>query len=734
MSLRSPTKRKLLYVILIPLLIPATTSLAAGKSAPLEEVVVSAQKREQSLQDAPIAIYVLQKEQLDAIGVTSLESLNTGLVPSLHSHGFAVTDSTLVLNIRGNGAADVGPTTREPAVAIYIDGFYLARPQGLSAEVADLERIEVLRGPQGTLFGRNSPSGAVSLITRKPSDRFGFEQTVGLGTFGETRSVSRLNLPRYGALRAKIDYVHDEREGWVKNPAPGQWNYNGFQKDGGRLALSYDIGDTLVADYSYDKSRVLSSQEYFQFKADTIGQYGAEPRRVQTTRLPVAPLQPTASSQQGHGLTLTWTVDDTLTVKSLTGYRKLGETDHNNFGPVFYYNGFVNETGINQDQQSQEFIFVGKAERLDWVAGLYYFHEDAAETTQKYFSLDQFGLLGGGANAIIYPITPIDLFTGQPIPRRYTQVDSRSEAAYGQATWTAPVLENRLRFTAGARYTADQKTGHRSESGENHFHLATNHIDPTLTADYRWSDTLLTYLKWSSAYHAGGVNPGSALMTPYGEEKVKTWEAGFKSEWARRRLRANAAVFTTEYDGMQIDFSSPANATISETINAKRTVTVKGAELELTAVPIDALTVGLSYTRLIGHEPLQPNPLNNNLPEKFVLAQSPQHAGAVTVDYMFARTNYGVWSAHLDATSTSPLTYAPKGGIYDGYTLFNARLTLADIPVAGSGRLKVSAWGKNLTDEQYVVQGYPINDPPITVTQAFGTPRTVGMEVTYTLN
>lgn len=708
-------------------------ALSAANKTALQEVIVTAQKRAESLQDTPIAISVLQADQLDSLGVSSLDALNTGLVPSLHSHGYGNSTSTLVLNIRGNGAVDVSPTTREPAVAVYVDGFYLARPQGLSMEVADLERIEVLRGPQGTLFGRNSTSGAVSLITRKPTGELSFEQTLGAGNYDAWRSVTRINLPAVAGVKIKLDYVHNQRDGWVENRTPHQADYNAVQKDGGRLALEYSPSQNLLLDYAYDNGRVVSTQNYFQFKRDYLGAYGAEPDREMKTRTCcLVPLEPTTSSQQGHSLTVAWDASDRLTVKSLTGYRKLGESIHDNFGPVFYYNGPMFEPDIAEDQFSQELQLIGNTDSLTWVAGLYYFRENAREITDTYFTLDQFGLLGNGVNAPIDPPTPINLFTGQPVPERYTEITSKSEAAYGQATWTPPASAGRLHITLGARYTADQKRGKRIESGENRFHFATSHVDPTATVDYAWTDAISTYVKWSSAYHAGGVNPGSEIMTPYTEEKVKTWELGAKSEFFERRFRANAALFSTVYDGMQIDFASPVNPSISETINARKKVHVKGAELEFALVPFRGMVLGLEYTLLIGHMPLQPNPLNNDIPQKFVLTQSPRHAGALTADYTFPASAIGTWALHFDATSSSRYTYAPQGGIYDAYTLFNARVSLADIPLgANNGKLKLSAWCKNLTDAEYVVQGYPVNDPPISITQAFGDPRTFGLDVTY---
>jgi len=183
---------------------------------------------------------------------------------------------------------------------------------------------------------------------------------------------------------------------------------------------------------------------------------------------------------------------------------------------------------------------------------------------------------------------------------------------------------------------------------------------------------------------------------------------------------------------MQIDFLHPTNISAVETINAEKKVEVDGVEVDLTLMPIEGLVLGLNYTYLDGDMPLQPHPLKNNELTAFELTQTPQHAGSLTVDYTFEPWGFGVLEAYLDVTSTDQYAYAPLGSQrFDAYTLYNARITLADIRVGRGGALKFSAWGKNLTDEEYVVLALPINDPITTVIQAFGEPRTAGLDVSY---
>lgn len=706
----------------------AQSDVAAARVTALEEVIVTSQKREQSLQDTPIAISVLDAEQLDILGITNLGALGGGAIPSLRIQPLGNTSTTLVAAIRGNGPTDISQVTRESAVAFYIDGIFMSRAQGLGLELADVERIEVLRGPQGTLFGRNATSGAVNVVSRKPSGEFGVKQTLTTGKYDEFRSVTRIDLPAVGGLSSKIDVLHAERDGWVKNSAPGVADFNEYDKDGARLSLSWQASDTLTLDYSYDYSNMQTAQGYFQAYVDNVGLLPPETRgRASRTRFPIAAFEPSDTDQQGHTLVASWDISESLTVKSLTGYRELDEDVNNNYGGVLYANGLMDTSVIDQEQLSQEFQLIGSADRFEWLAGLYYYEEDAAQVFTLFFSRDSDGGITGTPNTAI-PVTDFGL------PQRFVETDSESIAAYGQVTWTPPVPGDRLAVTFGLRYTEDEKSGERIEGGFSEFDLDTDSLDPTITFDYTFSDSLSAYVKWASAYKAGGVN-ARASFTPYEEEKSDAFEIGFKSQFADNRVRLNATLFWTDYKDMHIDFPNPANIALSETFNAEKTVEVDGAEIDLTVVPLEGLVVGLSYTYLDGDMPLQPNPLaNDGTLSRFVVSQAPPHAGALTVDYTWEPWDIGTLTAHFNATSTDQYNYVSSGEPrLDGYTIMNARLTLADIRFgADSGAFKVSVWGRNLTDEEYVVNGFSVGGDPVdTVTQLFGDPRTGGIDVVY---
>ena len=683
----------------------------------LEEVIVTAQKREQSLQKTPIAISVLTAKQMQLNGTTSFDLLRNGSIPSLNIIPLGSTTSTLITSIRGNGPTNSYQVTRDGSVAIYQNGVYQGRAQGLSSEMLNIDRIEVLRGPQGTLFGRNAVGGAVNIISKKPTGEFGGRQLLSVGNYDAFRSITHVDLPEVASIKASIDYVHTERDGWVNNTAPGQPDYNEYNKDGGRINLLWQAFDNLSIDYAYDRSDIESTQMYFQRYNSPAGIINIEPNRQTTTRFPIETLEPTTVDKNAHSLIVTWQLNE-IEIKSLTSYGELDEKTSSNFAGALGNNGLIFDDDIEQEQFSQELQISGQSNRLDWVAGLYYFTENTDQNSLFLFSLD----------ADFNQITPPTDFG---LPRTFVDATADSQAIYGQITWTPPaqVLNERLQLTIGARYTEDEKSGNRFQFVRQSFELDNENFDTTFIVDYQWLDNVSTYIKRSTAYKAGG----SSILTetsfiPFDEETVETWEIGLKSELWDQRLRVNAAAFWGDYDDLQIDVTDPIAPAIAETINAADTIEVDGFELDIDAAVTETLRIGLSYTYLNGDQTLQPNPLAGGAIEKFVTAQTPQHAGALTVDYTFPPWEIGTLSAHLNVTSTdrySYVPYLPALQRFDSYTLTNARITLSEISTGYSDHsLSIAVWGKNITDEEYIIFAFPSG-------QAFGTPRTAGIDIMY---
>ena len=219
-----------------------------------EQVLVTATRRETLLQDTPIAIAVVNAEELEKRHVQSLLYLASGAIPSLRIATFEARQSALTVGIRGIVPFDANQTARDQGVGIYLDGVYLGRQQGLNTAMLDIERIEVLRGPQGTLFGRNAEGGAVSIISRGPSGEFGARIESGFGNFGQYSGAFHLDLPKYANVAVKFDAEIEHQDATTSNPLSGQYGWNYYNRYGARIAARWTPVENFTADVALDSS------------------------------------------------------------------------------------------------------------------------------------------------------------------------------------------------------------------------------------------------------------------------------------------------------------------------------------------------------------------------------------------------------------------------------------------------------------------------------------------------
>ena len=344
------------------------------------EIVVTAQKYETTLQDTPIAISVLGSEDLKNRSVQGLGDLMNGGVPSLRVTPAGNRSSALAISIRGIESGDSVQPSRDSGVGIYIDGVFLGRAQGLGAALYDVERIEVLKGPQGTLFGRNSTGGAVSIVTRKPSGELSLSQTLGLSNFDGYRSETHLDLPSFANISVKLDAVITKRDGTVDNPLSGQADFNQYDRRGLHAMALWEPSDRFSADYSFDIARDGTTPYYNQLleknPAVTLPPlYVEQPDRVKTASVGVR-LQESLGKTHGHTVHLNWKATDQIELRSISAYRKLHQTQFDNGGlneTRFAPNGQFGRyalSEVKQDQFSQELQLLGHFPRVDLVSGL----------------------------------------------------------------------------------------------------------------------------------------------------------------------------------------------------------------------------------------------------------------------------------------------------------------------------------------------------------------------------
>lgn len=742
------------------------SGVAANSTVALEEVMVTAQKRSQSLQDVPVAIAALTEEAIETMGLYNVSDI--GLVsPSLQTPAYPLNSNNVALFIRGIGNADSIVLTKDPTVGLYYDGVYAARSTGLLADLADLERVEILRGPQGTLYGRNNTAGAVNFINAKPTGEMSFDQTLSYGNYSSWRSVTHINLPDANGFKAKLTAAFSDRDGWVENGVPDEGavgTYSDFyEKDteGYRIALRYDGLDQLLVDYSFDYSDVQSTPGYFQYGGPASGMTtgfvpitSSFPNRLENTKSPLTGesaayyLPESTTEVKGHNLTVGFDINESLTLTSITGYREFDDDGSQNFTESFGGAGTLEvHTLTDHEQFSQEFQLTGTHERLNYVAGLYYFEESGSQQENQYLNraaVDNFGALAfdfvtnapcsdgrdGAPICTDFAAATFPNFLGE-----YTiKTDVESWAAFGQATWTPNILEDNLDLTLGLRYTDDKRDAQRTNDAWvfNSFAPGATDsqkekVDYTAIVDYSWSDDISTYAKVATGFRSGGSSRnGADFNQPFGNEDLISYEMGWKTELADNRVRLNGAVYYMEVNDIILDYlPNPVNAPqLVEAFNSGE-AQISGLEIDLEATVTENLYIGLNIAFIDYDFEDVIFPDGSDRTNSTELVWAPEKAFAVRADYNVP-VAVGELRLHVDYSwqdDQFALANTDSGDvIVEEYGLLNARISLADVDMFG-GSWQFAVWGKNLTDEDSA--NYQIGSTSSTYLQ----PQTYGAEV-----
>lgn len=754
---------------LLALAVILASGVAANQALALEEVIVSAQKRAESLQDVPVAITALQRDDIEAMGLLDATDIGRAM-PSLQTPAYPFSNNNIAFFIRGIGNADSIVLTKDPTVGIYYDGVYAARSTGVLAELIDLERIEVLRGPQGTLYGRNTTAGTVNFITAKPTGELGGSVSVGYGNYGNKRLAAHVNLPDMGGFKAKLSGTASERDGWVENEGPNQVpgdpysDYYEKEAQGVRIALRFDGVDNLLVDYSYDYSDVTSTPPYFQYGGPTGGVTPAGATIAnsftslqENTRSPFGGAQtayylPESDTEvEGHNLTISYELNDSVILKSITGFREFEDDASQNFSESFGGAGTLETNTLTDHEQfSQEFQIIGSSDRFKYVGGLYYFEENGRQQERQYLNraaVDNFGVL---AFDFVTMAPCSDGRDGAPVCTDFfaatfpnflgeyaVDTDVESWSAYGQGTYTPNILDDRLDLTLGLRYTDDQRDAQRffDEWVFNLFAAGESaqekeKVDYTAIADYAWTDNVSTYGKISTGFRSGGSSRNSGdFSRAFGNEDLISYEFGWKTELMDRRVRLNGALFYMEVSDIILDYlPDPVNTPqLVESFNSGD-AEITGLEIDAEATLGENFYVGFNYAYLDYDfsDVIFPNGADQTNSTELVWA--PEHAYAIRADYLVPM-DFGELRFHVDYSwqdDQFALANTDSGEVkVDGYGLLNGRVSLADVEM-GSVAMHFALWGKNLADEDSA--NYQIGATASTYLQ----PRTYGAEVRLT--
>ncbi len=714
----------------------ATAQDNAPSAQGLEEVIVTAERRETSLQDTPISVLAFGSSDLEKFGIDDLGDIQHS-VPNLYMRQFPNSQASLRTYMRGVGNNDVGMST-DPSVGVYIDGIYVARSIGLGSEVASLERIEVLRGPQGSLYGRNTIGGAINMITAKPTGEFGFKGNLSAGSHSYTRGRVEVDTPRAGGVAAKLSLLKSKKDGWVNNQGSGP-NFGDNDSLGGRIAINWQPTDSVNVDYSFDSTDTDAGTIYYQNIGPSL--FGYSKVRYQKDRLddvrPSTPFKESNVKIKGHGLTVSWDISDDLQIKSVTGYREVEQSIYQDYGANrFTPRLFANVPFDNsQDQFSQELQVLGKLMdgSVDYVLGAYYFTEKGDEDTTDYITLP-LGFLPP------FPPNYTDLLEIE-LPTRVSSAENEARAIYGHFVWT-PAAMDQLHITLGLRYSEDDREVETAAYSGGFQFFSANPNDSwdnqsfDITAAYDLTDDVNVYAKFVQGYKTGGFNIRAtsevAANLPLGEETVETMEAGIKAQFLDNRVRLNAAVFSSDYQDIQLSFAQlndPTNVVLYNAGQAK----IKGAELDLTTLITDSLKLTLGY----GYLDTSVDPVDNpQTPaveqDHVVLPSAPKNSFTADLDYTFPSFGYGELTLNVNYSKVDDadfVSFVRRGYNIPGYDLWNARLTLGELCLS-NGRASVSIWGKNLADEEYLldgIEGFPWSP----MVAPYGESRTWGVDFNW---
>ncbi len=720
--------------VAVTLTICSPLTALADKSLTLEEVLVTAQHRTQSLQDVPISIVALDQQVLEMRGIDEIEDIGLD-IPNFTVNTFPSDSTTIRLFIRGIGQNDA-QITQDPSVALYLDGVYIGTSVAAGFEGVDVQRIEILRGPQGTLYGRNATGGAVNIITRRASvERVEFRQDVTAGNLDKFQSKTLLNVPLGETFAAKVNYNVTQRDGIVENLGPGEDFMNEDRKT--LVAdLHWRASHDLTMDYRFEQAEISDSEPFNQVLTDpalsngivaSLIVYNDDWRRDRLDK--VTSQRPILASDQdinAHSLWLDWEINQHLRLHSISAYRELDSFSPSDFLPTATtLDGGAPVTGrfkTRFEQWSQELQLQGDTEYWEYVTGIYYYQDEAFQDNTGGVTLGE----GGEPNT--------------------TETENWSAAAFSQVTWNPGWMEQRWRFTLGGRYSIDERTSERNnQSSVSTFVGSYNedftNFNPSFVVAYDINDDMNVYAKLETGYKSGGTSQRSAredlFANGFDEEEITSYELGFKGEFWQGRGRYNSALFLMEIDGLQssvqTDPISPGGRDFLPSDNHE----ILGAEVDVNLLLSEGLTFTFSYGYLdtkLGESALTTDiGLTEGLSERMPYAPEQSVYGALDytrpldIGTLAINVNYG-WQDDVGTSVTDGGNF-----VVDAYGLLGAAVSWSNVQLGElPGELRLLLWGRNLLNEEFGLSGQTELEPlGADETQIFGEPRSYGLTVTY---
>ncbi len=734
----------------------------------VEQIVVTARRREELIQDVPGAVSAFSGAAIEQAGIQDITGI-ADLVPNTTLKTSRATNSTLTAFIRGVGQQDPVPGY-EQGVGIYLDDIYLARPQGALQDIYDLDRIEILRGPQGTLYGRNTIGGAVKYVTKRLSAKSELNVKVMLGNYGEQDLVARGNFALSDSVRIGASVASFNHDGYGTNVVNGRENYN---KDvlAGRVSVEFTPSSSLfiriAADRTQDDS--LPKQGYRLLPGTPPGNEAVLSGNYDTH----ANLYTVLGKEQevttgGESLLVDWAINPHLSFKSITAHRK-GES----MAPIDFdsLNSTLFEAPAlyHDDQTSQEFQFTYTGSKWQGVAGAYFMKANAfAEFDVLYNAVVPQGL---------------SLYT-------MADIDTTTWAAFADVSYD---FSDKVNVTLGGRYTSDQREARiykrnylgmagsptlgnpaavglvvNTDMQKSDLDRTDTKFTPKIGIGWKFAPQQNLYGSYSEGFKGGmfdprmdlGGNPNSATSLEKRKgvepEEVANWEVGLKSAFNGGRIQTNIAAFYMDYENVQIPGSIPTydaagniNGFAGNVTNAGK-AKVMGLEFEGVARVTDQFTLSgmLGFINAEYKEWIVANGLTGsaaalvNIASSAEFQNTPERQASITAAYDWPLGLFGrsgglvlqgtasykskVYQSEIvrptGIASLDPVVPQAQMLAQNGFTLVDASL----IWTSKDRRITAGVVGRNLTDKRYKVAGYPFAGfYPNLVTAFYGDPRTV---------
>jgi iron complex outermembrane receptor protein len=650
----------------------------------LEEIIVTAQKRSESVQEVPIAISAFSAEMVANTGVDTINNL-IPMIPGLNGSSSGI--ATNAWGIRGISTNDWSAGS-EPSVGVFIDDAYIGRSVLATGAFFDIAQIEVVKGPQGTLFGRNSSVGAISLTTNKPADEDSLDVGLAAGSEGQKGYNLVANMAGDNGLAVRFAY-HGSRLDGIWEDVPN--SSNAFtDRDDMRLSASWDVSENLDALLTYSRSDSSSNMGgTYNAGLSTVAPGEEFPDQIAKSTEDAE-----AVESDGISMRLVWNLGNDMTLTSITDRRSFdysyaqdadGTADDALIDAVFAIGAggssleFGNVTV--QDRFSQEFRLNGSTDNSDWFVGVSYFNEDIAESTR----LDLIGTALGMA------VLAQDL--------TLTKGETKALGIYGDVTWS---VTEQFNLTAGLRWSDDEKSW-CTDGDAGIFLVAVitleelcatqswSEVTPRLVADYSLSDDMMLYASVSKGYKGGGFNTAAAdfdgdfvgdAVAGFNPEMNQAYELGLKSTMMDGRMQFNAALFSNDYEDLQLLSATLGGILVENAAEAD----TQGLELEWTYLATENLILRANMA-VLDSEFTAGAFSGNDLP------YAPGNSATVSASYQQGAINYFVMYTKQDDF------FYDAGNLLEekGYALLSAKVSYA--PEGSNWDMGVSV--QNATDEDY---------------------------------